>query len=99
MKMNIKNLVAAVALVAAAGSVFAQEYVVPDEGFVSTRTRAEVIAEIKQARADGTLEFNEGNYPVAQAAESVKTREQVRAELVEYRRQHPAELDLQYLGG
>jgi predicted RNase H-like HicB family nuclease len=55
-KMNAKNMIAAVAVFAAAGSVFASELTPwPElENFKSTKTRAEVIAELKQAQANGT---------------------------------------------
>lgn len=60
--MNKKSLtqsllrVAAFSLVTA--SAFAQqtEYVVPDAGFVSTKTRAEVIEELARAKADGSYD-------------------------------------------
>ncbi len=54
--MNAKQqLIASFALLAAAGSAFAQstDYAQPNERFVSTKTRAEVIAELKQAQAEG----------------------------------------------
>lgn len=54
--MNAKNIIAAVAAFAAAGSVFASEITPwPElENFKSTKTRAEVMAELKQAQAQGT---------------------------------------------
>ena len=47
--MNVKNLIAAVAVFAAAGSAFAQqtEFVAPDAGFKSSLTRAEVREEAR----------------------------------------------------
>ena len=53
--MNAKMLIAAVSVVAA-GAAFAQqtEHVPADEGFVSTKTRAEVVAELKAAQQQGT---------------------------------------------
>jgi hypothetical protein len=64
--MNAKKLTAAVIMFAAAGATFAQnaEFVAPDANFVSSKSRAEVIAELKQAKADGSLAFTEYNYPV-----------------------------------
>ena len=55
--MNAKQLIASVALLTATGAVFAQvsEYEVPNANFVSTKTRAEVIAELKQAKVAGTF--------------------------------------------
>lgn len=54
--MNAKQLIASVALLTATGAVFAQaaEYEVPNANFVSTKTRAEVVAELKQAQNAGT---------------------------------------------
>jgi hypothetical protein len=54
--MNAKNMIAAVAVFAAAGSLFAGELTPwPElENFKSTKTRAEVIAELRQAQANGT---------------------------------------------
>ena len=58
----------------------AQEYVPADANFVSTRTRAEVAAEVEQAYADGTLRVSEYAYPVMNV-ELTKSRADVRAEL------------------
>ena len=55
--MNAKQLIAAVAVFAAAGSVFAAD-VTPfaeQENFVSTKTRAEVRAEVLQSSSEGAL--------------------------------------------
>jgi hypothetical protein len=88
--MNVKNLIAAIAVLAATGSAFAQtgEYIEPAQ-FVSTKTRAEVIAELNQAYADGTLNVPEYGYPVVQATGAPKTRDEVRTELAEYLRAQP----------
>lgn len=63
--MNAKKLIAAVAACVAASAVFAQqtEYVQPDAGFVSTKTRAQVIAELEQAKADGSYALAHQEYP------------------------------------
>lgn len=55
--MNAKQLIASVVLLGAAGVVLAQstEYETPNANFVSTKTRAEVVAELKQAQADGSF--------------------------------------------
>jgi hypothetical protein len=89
-KMNVKNLIATVAVLSATGSVFAQtgEYI-ESAPFVSTKTRAEVIAELNQAYADGTLNVPEYGYPVLQATSEPKSRDEVRAEAVEYLNTHP----------
>jgi Domain of unknown function (DUF4148) len=55
-KMRAKQLIATVAMIAATGSVFAQqgEWIDPTTGYKSTKTRAEVKAELKQAEENGT---------------------------------------------
>ncbi len=83
--MNAKYLIAAAAALAVSGSVLAQEYVVPDAGFVSTKTRAEVNAELAQARSSGALDVTEYDYPVVRLASVPKTRAQVSAELAQAR--------------
>ena len=59
MNNAIKSLVATIVITALSGPVMAQEYVQPDAGFVSTKTRAEVRAEIASARADGSMDVRE----------------------------------------
>lgn len=63
--MNAKKLAAAAIMFAAASTAFAQrtEFVVPDANFVSSKTRAEVMAELKQAKESGALSFREDTYP------------------------------------
>ncbi|OGB25763.1 MAG: hypothetical protein A3I66_05125 [Burkholderiales bacterium RIFCSPLOWO2_02_FULL_57_36] len=53
--MNAKHMIATVAMIAATGSAFAQqgEWVDPAANFVPTKTRADVIAAMKQAQAEG----------------------------------------------
>jgi hypothetical protein len=83
-KMNAKNLIAAVAVFAAAGSAFAdQTYPYVDfGGFQGTRTRAEVAAELQQAQSAGNYIVGgaETASPVADFI-PVKSRVQVVAEL------------------
>ncbi|MEC4720559.1 DUF4148 domain-containing protein [Noviherbaspirillum sp. CPCC 100848] len=79
--MNAKKLIAAVAVFTATSSAFASEWV-DFSNFKSTKTRAEVVAEIEQANANGQLARNSEfvefkSTPVA----SGKTRAEVRAEL------------------
>jgi anti-sigma28 factor (negative regulator of flagellin synthesis) len=101
MKMNTKNLIAALAVLAASGSVFAndvsglngaqatdnyvvggKEFVAPDAGFVSTKTRQQVVAELQQAEADGSYAQAQKEFVAPDAGfASTKTREQVVAEL------------------
>jgi len=82
--MNTKNILAAAAIFAASATAFAQqtEFVAPDAGFTSTRTRAEVIAEMNQAYQDGTLATQQfDGQPTAVASNgSSRSREEVRAE-------------------
>jgi len=95
-EMNIKQLIAAVAILTAAGTALAQsaEYVTPDAGFISTMTRAEAVAELAKAKADGTYQVAsteyQGRFAVSAhnagtqrevAAISGKTRAEVLAEL------------------
>lgn len=70
-----------------AGSAFAEGF--NDRNYpqlptsASTKTRAEVQAEVLQARKDGTLFVgNDDNYPVLPQTQSTKTRADVRAEYV-----------------
>jgi hypothetical protein len=84
--MNTKQLFAAAAILAATGSTFAQqtEFVAADANFTSTKTRAEVMAEVNQAYADGTLIARDGQEPVVLASAKAapgKTRAEVVAEL------------------
>jgi hypothetical protein len=66
-KMNAKKLTAAVILFAATGAALAQssEFVAPDANFISSKSRAEVVAELNQARTEGLLTFTEYDYPAA----------------------------------
>lgn len=60
--MNAKKLIATVAVLAASSSAVAgtgYEYPHPANNFVSSKSRAEVAAEVKQARADGSLITND----------------------------------------
>lgn len=97
-KLAASTLVALAAL--AAGSAFADSGVnFPEQApsTTSTLTRAQVMAEVAQARKDGTLnsQFENHDYPraVAQSAPSGKTRAEVQAE---YRAARDAGLIPQY---
>lgn len=82
--MNAKKLLAAVAVFAAAGSALAQQtYPYVDfSGVQGTKTRAEVVAELKQAQAEGNYVAGgqEFTAPDAHFA-STKSRAEVVAEL------------------
>lgn len=66
------------------GSVLAEA---PSSNFNSTtpKTRAEVVAELVQARANGELNISDANYPSTPKFVSTKTRAQVIAELEQAR--------------
>lgn len=91
-----------------AGSAFADRPYPPDEpAAMSTKSRAEVRAELDQARQEGLLNMNEdesynvwnrsnagmGAQGVAGSRYSGLTREEVKAELKQYMKDHPFGLD------
>ena len=82
--MNIKKLIAAVA-VFAAGSAFAQqtEFFQPDAGFKSALTRAEVRQDVTKAASQGKLVMQQhtGQDPVY--AKGERSRAEVRAEAIQ----------------
>ncbi|MBB3211832.1 hypothetical protein FHW67_001100 [Herbaspirillum sp. Sphag1AN] len=78
--MNATKITAAVLLFAAAGASFAENKYPPETKFVSTKTRAEVIEELKQARAEGLI-VNGNNYPVFVVPHSTLTRAEVVSQL------------------
>jgi Domain of unknown function (DUF4148) len=82
--MNGKLAITFAALMAAGSTSFAQttEYV-DFSNVVSTKSRAEVKAELAAARAAGMLDVREGTYPDFETANiaSTKTRAEVQAEL------------------
>jgi phage terminase large subunit-like protein len=87
--MNIQKMIVTTALVvtaaaaAAAGSALADTLYPVAAPFVSTKTRAEVVAELTQAGDQARVNYSNSAsaYPVLQAAASTKTRAEVRAEL------------------
>ena len=100
--MNVKQLIAAVAVFSAAGSALADGYgaYVDFSNVVSTKTRAEVVAELKQAQADGTLAANDNEYPVvAPLAGNSRSRAEVRAEAVQSVKNQGADAKNTYFGG
>jgi len=78
--MNAKNILAALVLVSATGAAMAEAPYPPETHFVSTKTRAEVIAELKQAREQGMI-VSDVNYPVIQQPHSNLTRSEVTAHI------------------
>lgn len=86
--MNIKKFSAAVLMLSLAGAALAEAPYPDDTKFVSTKTRAEVVAELQQARANGELQINDATYPdksIASATVSTKTRAEVIDELKQAR--------------
>jgi len=81
--MNTKNILVAAAVFAASATAFAQqtEFVAPDAGFISTKTRAEVVADLNQAYGQGALASQQyDGQPTIQLA-GTKSRADVVAEL------------------
>lgn len=96
--MRTRQFIAVVAVLSA-GSVFAGDADIPgygdSSGFMSTKTRAEVRADLEQARAQGLLNQNDAAYPISVESEvgargpagarasvrTGKTRAEVRKEL------------------
>ena len=73
--MNLKHIAASVSLLAVAGVALAD----------SGKTRAEVQAEVIQARAAGQLDTNDATFPVIPAVASTLTRAQVQAQVLQAR--------------
>lgn len=80
--MNIKNLIAAVAVFAAAGSAFAQqtESVAPDAGFQSSVTRAEVRQDLGRAASQGAIAQRQHDGQDTVYTASTRSRQEVRGE-------------------
>jgi hypothetical protein len=99
--MNVKHLIAAVAVFVAAGSAVAgqSEYVVPDAGFTPTLTRAEVRQQMTAAYSQGKLvqQQHTGQDPVY--AKGQRSRAEVRAEAERAAREHhAADVNSMYFG-
>jgi hypothetical protein len=98
--MKITQLIATAALLAAtvpaiAGNV---NYAVADKDFVSSKTRAEVVAELKVAQANGTV-FRNDTYPqVPVNVVSTRSRADVRAEASKAARAPNATIGDTYFG-
>jgi deoxyribose-phosphate aldolase len=92
MKVERKQIIAAAIVFAATSTAFAQQtYPYVDfSGFQSTKTRSQVIAQLKEAKAEGLMSYRDGNYPVnVPVAASSLTREKVRADEIEWAKSHP----------
>jgi glycerol kinase len=83
--MNAKTLIAAVTLLTSAGAVFAGnvESVSHNSNFVSTKTRAEVTAELQQVAAKGGMTRNHDAVNHNSNFVSAKTRDEVRNEAIQ----------------
>jgi hypothetical protein len=82
-EMNVKQLLAAAAMITMAGSAFAQKqttWVVPDAGFKSTMTRAEVRNEMRTGDRR-TWHQRDGEDMVYSAAPQSQSRKDVRSEI------------------
>jgi hypothetical protein len=80
--MTVKEIIAAVAVFAAAGSAFAQqtEFVEPDAGFKSTLTRAEVREEMTKAYSEGQVAQRQHDGQDMVYGNNTRSRDEVRAE-------------------
>jgi precorrin-4 methylase len=80
--MNVKKMIAAVAVFAAAGSAFAQqsEFVAPDAAFTPTLTRAEVRQDLAQPASQASLAQHRHDGDDATYFASGRSRQEVRAE-------------------
>ncbi len=89
--MTSKQLLASLTVLVASGGAFAQssDDVQPNEKFVSTKTRAEVIAELKQAQAEGT--FIVGGEAFTEQTPVAAKRVRNRADTVDTARSNKAE--------
>lgn len=80
--MNVKHLIAAAAFAFAGTAAMADDITIVNDNFVAQKTRAEVQAEVLQARAVGEqYAASEADVAAPVVAKSQLTREQVRAEL------------------
>jgi len=91
--MNIKKISAAVLMLSLAGAALAEAPYPEDSKFVSTKTRAEVVAELAQARANGELPINDVSYP-DKAMNSPSTSTKTRAEVIDELKQARANGEL-----
>ena len=90
--MNVKNLIAAIAVFAVAGSAFAQqtEFVAPNAGFKSSLTRAEVRQDLVQAASEGAIAQRQHDGQDSVYAAVNRSRQEVRAETIKSVRSHRA---------
>lgn len=99
--MNTRQLIAAAALLAAAGAAMAQqtEFVRPDASFRSTLTRAEVRQQIGDAFARNDLAPLQRDGQDVRYARGTRTRAEVRAEAANFRQSREAASGLDLFRG
>lgn len=93
--MNAKQIIAITALAFAGGAAIADDITIVEDNFVAAKTRAEVQAEVRQARAAGVVFVSEVDLSTTtrpQALTSTLTRAEVQAEL----RNTPRQRVMQY---
>ncbi len=78
--MNIKKIATGLLFLSVIGNAMAEEAYPPETQIVSHKTRAQVIEELKQARANGEIISND-QYPVEAQHKSTVTRQAVKDEL------------------
>ncbi|MDE2428219.1 MAG: DUF4148 domain-containing protein [Burkholderiales bacterium] len=76
--MNLKQIIASLVVLTAAGSAFAAAPYPPEAPFKSTKTRADVQAELVEAHAQGLMSQSDANYPVLTPRTQNKANEQQR---------------------
>jgi hypothetical protein len=100
--MNVKNLIAAVAVFAAAGSAFAQqsEFIAPDAGFKSSVTRAEVRQDLAGAASQGLVAQHQHDGQDTVYAVNTRSRQEVKAEAIKAASaRHYGDVNDTYFGG
>jgi len=93
--MKTKNMLVAAVLLSAAGLTAFSIDASADSDVTSGKTRAEVKAELAQARADGWRPYREEDDFLQLPIKSTKTRAQVKAELIQARQNgwNPSDYD------
>lgn len=92
--MNAKQIIAITTLAFTGGAAMADDITIVEDNFVAAKTRAEVQAEVRQARAAGEVFVSEVDLSTTrpQAQASTLTRAEVQAEL----RNSPRQRFMQY---
>jgi hypothetical protein len=97
--MNMKKMIFGATLLALTGAAFAGDAdpFPKEREFISTKTRAEVTAEVLQARAQYTLPMSvEINYPPQIDAAVTRSRDEVKSEAILANKHHDVNPD--YVG-